>query len=115
MDELACVPTREPAELLDADLAADAAVLFKALGDPVRVRLLHYIAQAEEGTICACELPEELGISQPTMSHHLGKLVAAGLLEREQHGRWAFYRATPGGIAAQLRLVLGEHSPTVLP
>lgn len=74
--------------------AADAAVLaegFKALADPMRLRLLSHITAAGCGDVCACDLTAPLGITQPTVSHHLRKLVDAGLLVREQKGRWAHY------------------------
>lgn len=85
-----------PASIMPADRAACLADIFKALADPTRVRLLAHIAESSEGTACACHLPETLGISQPTLSHHLKKLVDAGLLTREQRGRWAHYTAVPG-------------------
>ena len=66
------------------------AELFKALGDPARVRILNLIAQSG-GEVCACDLNEPVGLAQPTVSHHLKKLVDAGLLEREQRGKWAFF------------------------
>lgn len=74
--------------------AADAeatATVFKALADPARVRLVNLLAVAEE-PVCVCELTPAIGLSQPTVSHHLKKLVQAGLLEREQRGVWAYYR-----------------------
>ena len=70
--------------------AAATAELFKALGDPTRVRILNLIAQSG-GEVCACDLNDPVGLSQPTVSHHLKKLVDAGLLEREQRGKWAFF------------------------
>lgn len=81
-------------------LMADARVeqfveVFKALADPTRVRLVAYVASAKGGTVCACHLPEQLGITQPTLSHHLKKLVEANLLVREQRGRWAHYVVNP--------------------
>jgi ArsR family transcriptional regulator len=76
--------------VLDEDEAAATAELFKTLGDPARVRILNLVAMSLE-PVCACELYEPLGLSQPTVSHHLKKLVDAGLLEREQRGRWAYF------------------------
>jgi len=70
--------------------AAATAELFKTLGDPARVRILNLVAMSP-GPVCACELYEPLGLSQPTVSHHLKKLVDAGLLEREQRGKWAYF------------------------
>lgn len=83
------------ASLMAADRAGCLAGIFKALGDPTRVRLVGYLASARGGTVCACHLPDELGISQPTLSHHLKKLVDAGLISREQRGRWAHYVVVP--------------------
>jgi ArsR family transcriptional regulator len=73
----------------EADAEATAAV-FKALADPARVRLLNLLATAEEPT-CVCQLTPAVGLSQPTVSHHLKKLVRAGLVRREQRGVWAYY------------------------
>ncbi len=66
------------------------AELFKALGDPARVRILNLIATAGD-PVCACEFNAVTGLAQPTVSHHLKKLTEAGLLEREQRGRWAYF------------------------
>jgi ArsR family transcriptional regulator, arsenate/arsenite/antimonite-responsive transcriptional repressor len=75
---------------LDEEEALATAELFKALGDPARVRIVNLLATADE-PICACDLYEPLGLSQPTVSHHLKKLTDAGLLEREQRGKWAYF------------------------
>jgi ArsR family transcriptional regulator len=83
-----CAPLAAP--VLSDDEAAATAELFRALGDPARVRIVNLLA-TREGPVCACNLIEPLGLSQPTVSHHLKKLVEAGLLEREQRGRWAFF------------------------
>lgn len=88
-----CAP--DAGELIPAERADCLAEVFKALADPARVRLLAHIATAEHGTACACHMPDALGISQPTLSHHLKKLVSAGLVTREQRGRWAHYAAVP--------------------
>lgn len=77
---------------MPVDAALDMAEVMKALADPVRLRLLRFVADAPDTTACACHLPGALGISQPTLSHHLKKLVDAGLLLREQRGRWVHYR-----------------------
>jgi len=81
----------------EADAEATAAV-FKALADPARVRLLNLLATAEE-PICVCQLTPAVGLAQPTVSHHLKKLVQAGLLQREQRGIWAYYSVDREGIA----------------
>jgi ArsR family transcriptional regulator len=83
-----CVPLAAPA--LDEDEAIATAQLFKALGDPARVRIVNLVATTDE-PVCACELYEPLGLSQPTVSHHLKTLVEAGLLDREQRGKWAYF------------------------
>ena len=80
----------------DAERLAEVA---KALGDPTRIRLVAYVAAVEGGTVCACHLPERLGISQPTLSHHLHRLVDAGVLERTQRGRWAHYAVVDEALA----------------
>ena len=83
-----CAPLSAPA--LSDDEAEATAELFKALGDPARVRIVNRLATTAE-PICACELYEPLGLAQPTVSHHLKKLVEAGLLQREQRGKWAYF------------------------
>ncbi|MCA0437090.1 MAG: metalloregulator ArsR/SmtB family transcription factor [Austwickia sp.] len=88
--------------LLPQDEALAQAATLKALADPVRLRLLHYLAATPGGTACACTLPDALGISQPTMSHHLAKLVDAGLLTRERRGRWAHYSVATDGVRRQI-------------
>ena len=77
--------------LMPAGEAMALADILKALADPTRVRLIDHLAGVPGGTVCACHLPGQLGISQPTLSHHLKKLVDAGILTREQRGRWAHY------------------------
>ena len=81
-----------PDKLMLAAEAEPLVLVFKALADPVRLRLLRLVADSPDTTACACHLPTALGISQPTLSHHLKKLVDAGLLVREQRGRWAHYQ-----------------------
>jgi ArsR family transcriptional regulator len=83
-----CAPLATPA--LDEEAAMATAELFKTLGDPARVRIVNLVATSAE-PVCACELYEPLGLSQPTVSHHLKKLTDAGLLEREQRGKWAYF------------------------
>lgn len=80
---------------LDEHDAVELASLLKTLADPVRLRLLSLVAAAPDGEACACDLVEPLGRSQPTVSHHLSQLVDAGLLVREQRGRWAWFRLVP--------------------
>ena len=77
--------------LQPADAEAMARI-FKALGDPTRVRLLSLIAAHDGGEACICELTDPVGLSQPTVSHHMKQLADAGLVTREQRGKWAYYR-----------------------
>lgn len=81
------VVTDETAETL--------ARMFKALGDPTRVKLLSMIAAAPGGEACICDMTGPVGLSQPTVSHHMKLLVEAGLATREQRGKWAYYRVAP--------------------
>jgi ArsR family transcriptional regulator len=85
-------------EAADPETAADLARVFKALGDPTRVRLLSIVAAHEGGEACVCDLTEPVGLSQPTVSHHLKLMVDAGLLTREQRGKWAYYSVVPGAL-----------------
>lgn len=82
---------------LDLDAAAALARKFQALSDPQRVRLLSMISAA--GEACLCELTGPVGLSQPTVSHHMKRLVDAGLATREQRGRWAYFRPVPEALA----------------
>ena len=83
-----CAPLAAP--VLDEEEAVATAELFKALADPARVRIMNALATSDE-PVCACEFEPALGLSQPTVSHHLKKLTDAGLIEREQRGRWAYF------------------------
>ena len=79
---------------------------FAALSDPIRLRLLSFVASADADEVCACDLVEPSGRSQPTVSHHMKVLVDAGLVEREKRGLWVWYRVVPSQLDA-LRAVLG--------
>ena len=107
-DEAICCPPvfRSP---LREDEAAELAEVLKAIADPARLRLLSMIAAAPDGEACACDFPAPLGRSQPTVSHHLTQLVRAGLVTREQRGRWAWFRVNPERMAS-LRRCLGPAS-----
>jgi ArsR family transcriptional regulator len=83
-----CAPLAAP--VLHHAEAAATAELFRALADPARVRIVNALATRAE-PVCACEFEPALGLSQPTVSHHLKKLTDAGLLEREQRGKWAYF------------------------
>ena len=99
-----CVPL-DASGMSRVDAEATAA-LFRALADPHRVQIVNLLATRAE-PVCVCEFTEALGISQPTTSHHLKKLVGAGLLDREQRGTWAYYsldRDALGRLAAAVDL-----------
>ena len=85
---------------LDEEAAERVARVFRALGDRHRVRLLSLIAAADGGEACICDLTGPLGLAQPTVSHHMKQLVEAGLVTREQRGKWAYYRVIPEAIQA---------------
>jgi ArsR family transcriptional regulator, arsenate/arsenite/antimonite-responsive transcriptional repressor len=91
-----CAPLSAP--VLSDEEADGTAALFRALADPARVRIVNVLATSD-GAVCVCNLTEPLGLTQPTVSHHLKKLVDAGLLEREQRGRWAYYSINPEAMA----------------
>ncbi len=80
------------------DDAEELATAFKAVADPGRLRLLSFIAAQPDAEACVCHLVEPLGLSQPTVSHHLRVLTEAGLLTRERRGTWMFYRLVPERI-----------------
>jgi ArsR family transcriptional regulator len=84
---------------ITAEEAQDAAAALKVIADPARLQLLSLLATAETGEACVCDLTEPLAVGQPTVSHHLRVLAEAGLVEREQRGRWAFYRLVPERLA----------------
>jgi len=91
-----CAPlTRQP---LDAVQAADLARLLKAIADPTRLRLLSIVAASEGHEACVCDLTEPIGLSQPTISHHLKVLMEAGFLTRTKRGTWHYYALVPGAL-----------------
>jgi ArsR family transcriptional regulator len=99
-----CAPVR--VDVLGEDQAAVLAQSFAALADPIRLRLLSIVAASEADEVCACDLVEPSGRSQPTVSHHMKILVDVGLVEREKRGLWVWYRVVPSRLEA-LRAVLG--------
>ena len=103
LDAGCCEPL--DADAMDQASAVRLAQAFKALADPVRLRLLSMIAAAPSGEVCACDLATPLGKSQPTISHHLKVLREAGLVTSRKRGTWVHYRAVPQQLTA-LRDVL---------
>ncbi len=87
-------------EGFDDEAAAEMAAILKSLADPVRLRLVSIIGTAEDGEACACDLPALVERSQPTVSHHLAQLVKAGILTREQRGKWAWFQVDRDRLAA---------------
>jgi DNA-binding transcriptional ArsR family regulator len=85
----------EPAAAVDTADAEAAATLFKALSDPVRVRLLSLVRHSPGGEACFCDLAEDFDMPQPSLSHHLRVLVTAGILQRERRGTWSWYTVVP--------------------
>jgi ArsR family transcriptional regulator, arsenate/arsenite/antimonite-responsive transcriptional repressor len=85
---------------LDVDAAERLATVLKALAEPTRLRLLSLVAAQPDREACICELTAPVALSQPTVSHHMKVLVDAGLLHREQRGKWAYYRLVPGALDA---------------
>lgn len=93
-----CAPLlREP---LTASQAAGLAHILKALADPARLRLVSMVAAREGGEACVCDLTEPLGLTQPTVSHHLKILVDAGIFTRDKRGVWAYYALVPSALDA---------------
>ena len=101
----ACCPPAKPLAL-GADAAKRKAVVFKALADPNRLRLLSIVKAGDGGEACVCDLTEPLDLGQPTVSHHLKILVDAGLLSREKRGTWAYYSLAPGALEAASESIL---------
>jgi ArsR family transcriptional regulator len=95
-DGMCCAPLRTTA--LAEDEAVQLARMFAALADPVRLRLLSLIANADE--VCSCDLLDILGKSQPTISHHTKTLADSGLITGEKRGRWVYWRVVPERIDA---------------
>lgn len=94
-----CVPSNTQEALRPAEAAALAA-RFKAISDPNRLRIISILSANPDAETCVCDLPQPLGLGQPTVSHHLKVLVDAGLLKREKRGVWAYYSLIPGALDA---------------
>jgi ArsR family transcriptional regulator len=97
-----CAPLATP-QLDDSEIEATALV-FRALADPARIKIVHLLSQSSE-PVCACEFIPALGLAQATVSHHLKKLTDAGLLEREQRGKWAYFSLNSDALKRLASLV----------
>jgi ArsR family transcriptional regulator len=93
------------AESLSAEAAADLSRGFRALGDPVRLRLLSLIAARAGDEVCVCDLTDAFTLTGPTISHHLRVLREAGLVVSERRGTWVYYRVVPDALGALSRLL----------
>lgn len=102
---LCCASPATPA--ITSEAAETLAASLKAIADPTRLRLISLVAAHEDQEACVCDLTAPVGLSQPTVSHHLRILVAAGILTREQRGRWAYYRLIPATLAAIAEAITG--------
>jgi ArsR family transcriptional regulator, arsenate/arsenite/antimonite-responsive transcriptional repressor len=105
-DPLCCTPL--VAEPVSAAEAEQMSVLFKAIADPVRLRLVSLIASHEGGEACVCELTGAFEVTAPTISHHLKTLRESGLIGSERRGTWVYYRINPGVLARMSALLSAD-------
>jgi ArsR family transcriptional regulator, arsenate/arsenite/antimonite-responsive transcriptional repressor len=101
----ACAQPALVSEPIDEVAAAGLAPVFKALGDPVRLRLVSLIGARAGGEVCVCELTSAFELSQPTISHHLRVLREAGLIDSERRGTWVYYRLVPDALERMAALL----------
>src|SRR5215467_15840865 len=94
----ACVQPALVSKPIDGASAAELAQVFKALGDPVRLRLVSLIGARAGGEVCVCDLTAAFDLTQPTISHHLKVLRDAGLIDSERRGTWVYYRLVPTAL-----------------
>ena len=99
------------AEPISAEAAVELAGLLKAIADPTRLRLLSLIQAHEGGEACVCDLTEPIGLTQPTVSHHLRVLLDAGLVTKTKRATWAFYRAVPERLSALAAVIAPVPAP----
>jgi ArsR family transcriptional regulator len=106
-----CSPlVREP---LSGERAVELSRLFKAMGDPVRLRLLSLIASHEGGEACVCDLTDVFELTGPTISHHLKVLREAGLISGERRGTWVYYRVLPAALGRLSAVLVADDAPAV--
>ncbi|MGH3471744.1 MAG: ArsR/SmtB family transcription factor [Nocardioidaceae bacterium] len=111
VDDLVACCRPVTAGVVDQPTATRLAHAFRAIGEPTRVRLLSLIAAHANGEACVCELTEPVGLSQPTVSHHMKQLVDAGLVRRDQRGKWAYYCIDEDALAALAGVLQANSSP----
>jgi ArsR family transcriptional regulator len=104
LEAACCTPIAR--ETIDQQQAEDLARALKAIADPARLRMLSLISAADDHEACVCDLVDELGLAQPTVSHHLKVLTDAGFLSRSKRGTWAYYRLIPGSLDALSRVLV---------
>ncbi len=102
MNRPLCCPPLFRSPLSESE-AVELAEVLKALADPARLRVMSLIASSPDGEVCACDLAGPLERAQPTVSHHLSQLVRAGIVTREQRGKWAWFRINDDRVAAVCR------------
>jgi ArsR family transcriptional regulator, arsenate/arsenite/antimonite-responsive transcriptional repressor len=112
-DQAICCPPIAEASL-DAEHATDMARMFKALGDPTRLRLLSRITSAPDGEVCVCDITgDDFNVTGPTISHHLKILREAGLINGERRGTWVYYRPVKTNLQ-QLAALLATGEPAAV-
>jgi ArsR family transcriptional regulator, arsenate/arsenite/antimonite-responsive transcriptional repressor len=107
----ACAQPALVSEPLDEVSAAGLAQVFKALGDPVRLRLVSMIGARDGGEVCVCDLTSAFDLTQPTISHHLRVLREAGLIDSERRGTWVYYRLVPAALERMAELLSAPAVP----
>jgi ArsR family transcriptional regulator, arsenate/arsenite/antimonite-responsive transcriptional repressor len=101
-------------QVLSQAEAEQLATALKAVADPARLRLISVVAAADGGEVCVCDLTALVGLSQPTVSHHLKILADAGILNREQRSKWAYYRLVPDALGILGRLLASPALATAI-
>ncbi len=111
---IGCEPTPTVGRTLTGAEAGELAAMFKALADPVRLRVLSAIAARAGGEACVCDVSDGLDVTQPTISHHLKILRETGLVTSERRASWVYYRVVPEALE-RLSLVLGRQAGAKVP
>lgn len=106
----ACAQPALVSEPIDEASAVGLAQVFKALGDPVRLRLVSMIGARDGGEVCVCDLASAFDLTQPTISHHLKVLREAGLIDSQRRGTWVYYRLVPAALERMAGLLSGRAS-----